>query len=291
MKPAGPINDQKAKDDLDIEQACERKKEKPAQPKKRDKSSDVKEINPVEIVRTEKSVGCGTFGVCYLAYYRSILVAVKEFRMNSNKSRSEVKRELLREARMVNHLGDHRNLPLLFGAVIKGDQLMLITQFHGERGKSVTLSVAIKKKKLEKSEWLDIIKGVCEGLNHVHRRQILHNDLKSNNVVVEKRNDMWNPVIIDFGKARFISDPKPRMSLTASNQESYKRRYPHIAPEIVAGSGRQSIQSDVFSLGRIVLSILDLLPTATAMSLRIAERAILDNPAKRPSIEELIAVL
>ena len=271
LKPAGPINDQKAKDDLDIDQACEHKKEKPAQPKKRDRSSDVKEINPVEIVRTEKSRGCATFSVCYLAYYRSILVAVKEFRMNSNKSRSEVKRELLREARMVNHLGAHQNLPLLFGVLIKGEQLMPIMQFHRERGKSVTLSVAIKKKKLVKSEWLDIIKGVCEGLNHVHRCEILHNDLKSNNVVVEKRNDMWNPVIIDFGKPHFISDPKPQMSLTASGQESYKRHYLHIAPEIVAGSGRQSIQSDVFSLGRIVLSILNLLPTATAMSLRIAK--------------------
>ena len=73
----------------------------------------------------------------------------------------------------------------------------------------------------------------------------------------------------------------------ASSQQSFKRRYPHIAPEIVAGSGRQSVQSDVFSLGRIVLSILDLLPTAIAMSLRIAKRAILDNPVKRPSIEAL----
>ena len=153
----------------------------------------------------------------------------------------------------------------------------------------MTLSVAIEKKKLEKSEWLDIAKGVCEGLSHVQTRQILHNDLKSNNVVVEKRKDIWNPVIIDFGKARFIHDLKPLMSLTASSHKSYKKRYPHIAPEIVAGSGRQSIH--IFSLGRIVLSILDLLPTATAMSLRIAKRAILDNPAKRPSIEEIIAVL
>lgn len=97
--------------------------------------------------------------------------------------------------------------------------------------------------------------------------QILHNDLKSNNVVVEKRNDTWNPVIIGFETAHFISDPKPWMSLTASSQESYNCHYPHITLEIiVAGSGQQSIQSDVFSLGRIVLSILALLPTATAKS-------------------------
>ena len=86
-------------------------------------------------------------------------------------------------------------------------------------------------------------------------------------MVVEKRNDTWNPVIIGFETAHFISDPKPWMSLTASSQESYNCHYPHITLEIiVAGSGQQSIQSDVFSLGRIVLSILALLPTATAKS-------------------------
>ena len=130
LEPAGPVNDLRAKYDLGITQACECKQEKPSQSKKREKSSEVKEINPVEIVRTKKSLGCGTFGVCYLAYYRSIVVAVKKFRMNLNKSRSEVKRDLLREARIVNHLGDHRYLPFLFGAVVKGEQLMLITQFQ-----------------------------------------------------------------------------------------------------------------------------------------------------------------
>jgi len=81
------------------------------------------------------------------------------------------------------------------------------------------------------------------------------------------------------------------MSLTASSQESYLRRYPHIALEIVAGSGRQSVLSDVFSLGSILLEILNSLPTATATSLKVAKRAILDNPGKRLSIDEILAVL
>lgn len=321
LKPASPVNDEKAKEACDrteeksiepklhsktstvpvrnqrvneeeTKKACERRDEKSAEPKQRSKTaSSVKEINPVEIVRTEKSLGCGTFGVCYLAYYRNITVAVKEYRMKS-KSVDEVKRALLHEARMINHLGDHRNVPLLFGAVTKGEKLQLITQFHGEKGESVTLSKAFKKKKLDKPQWLDILKRICEGLSHVHNRQILHNDLKSNNVLLEKQMEsQWNPVIIDFGKARFITDPKPIMSLTASSQESYKRRYPHIAPEIVAGSGRQSVSSDVFSLGKILLEILNSLPTATATSLKISKRAILDNPGKRPSIDQILAVL
>lgn len=96
----------------------------------------------------------------------------------------------------------------------------------------------------------------------MHDRHVLHNDLKSNNVLLEKQKELqWNPVIIDFRKARFIADSKPLMSLTASSQKSYKRRTPHIAPEIVAGSGWQSISSDVYSLGKIVLDILDSLPS------------------------------
>ena len=38
-----------------------------------------KEINPSLVVRTEKFLGAGRFGNCYLAHYRDSLVAVKEY--------------------------------------------------------------------------------------------------------------------------------------------------------------------------------------------------------------------
>lgn len=115
--------------------------------------------------------------------------------------------------------------------------------------------------------------------------------MKSNNVVMEQRGEEWNPVIIDFGKARFSSDPKPAMSLSTHQQEKYREQYPHIASEIVNGSGRQSAQSDIFSLGKIVLAVLDLLPTATARSLKVARTALCEEPAKRPSLKELSEAL
>ena len=116
----------------------------------------MKEINPMEIVRTEKSLGFGTFGASYLAYYRNITVAVKEYRMKP-KSVDEVKHALLHQARMINHLGDHWNVPL-FEAVTKGEKLQLATQFHREKGECATLSKAFRKKKLDKPQWLDILR-------------------------------------------------------------------------------------------------------------------------------------
>ena len=41
----------------------------------------VKEISHNEVVRTEKWLGSRTFGSCYLAYYRGLVVAVKEFHL------------------------------------------------------------------------------------------------------------------------------------------------------------------------------------------------------------------
>ena len=134
-------------------------------------------------------------------------------------------------------------------------------------------------------------KNILEALSHCHKVGVLHNDIKSNNILLEKREQHWNPVVIDVGKARFISNPKPLISLSAYAQEKYRKRYPHIATEIVRGTSQQTVASDVFSVGKIALKVLDLLPTATANSLRVAKRATFDYPSKRPSLEELSVAL
>ena len=79
----------------------------------------MKEIDPSELVRSEKSLRQGTFGMCYLAHYRGILVAVKEFKLQKSCSPTQMKREVIHEAKMICHLSDHHGLPLLFGSVTK----------------------------------------------------------------------------------------------------------------------------------------------------------------------------
>jgi len=60
------------------------------------------------------------------------------------------------------------------------------------------------------------------------------------------------------------------MLLSQVKQKEYRKRYPHIAPEIVNGSRRQSCASDIYSLSKVVLAALDFLPTATSRLLRVA---------------------
>ena len=251
----------------------------------------VKEIRSTEVVRG-RFLGSGTFGSCYLGTYRGYVVAVKEFKVSEKMTSKIIRKEVFHEAEMISHLGDHRCLPLLFGVSTKKEPLRLITQFHGEKDRSLTLSSAVRKKaELGKPSWLAILRDIIDGLGHIHKRGILHNDLKANNVVLEKRKEEWNPVIIDFGKARMISDPKPPMSLSENKQREYRMKYPHIAPEIVRGEGAQSVLSDIFSLGKIALEVLDILPTATAESIKSARRACCEEPTKRPTLMELRASL
>ena len=54
------------------------------------------------------------------------------------------------------------------------------------------------------------------------------------------------------------------MNLSVMKQTEYKNKYPHIVPESVCNSGRQSVLSDIFSLGRVIVAVLKLIPTATS---------------------------
>ena len=258
---------------------CARSSEPANRPQRQvDVQHHVKEINPLLVVWTEKFLGSGTFGNCYLAYYRDLFVTVKEFK--------SVKKWT------TNDLGDHSHMPLLFGVITKSELLRLITKFHGRKHRSLTLSSAIRKKNLEKSGWLGVLTKVIEALAHIHLCSILHNNLKAKNIVLEEQeNGSVNPVIIDFGKARFASDAKPAVATTISKRVEYQKRYPHIAPEIVCGIGMQTYKSDIFSFGRIARAVLDLLPTATARSIKMAKSALNDDPEQRPSLKELLTVL
>ena len=254
-------------------------------------SVPMKEIHPSEVAKSTTFLGCGLFGTCYLAYYRGIPVAVKEFRLRISRSPDEIKKDVVREAKMIGLLGDHRGLPLLFGVITKSLPLRLITQFHGESDSCTTLHKEIKRKKLDKTSWHGILINVIKALNHMHDAGVIHNDLKSNNVVLEKREKEWNPVVIDFGKARHISNPKPVMDLSIFAQEEYRRSYPHVAPEIISGKGQQSKASDVFSFGKIALRVLNLLPSESTLSLNMAKKLTSEDPAKRPRLNDFADVL
>ena len=117
------------------------------------------------------------------------MVAVKEFKVTEKMTSKIIRKEVYHEAEMISHFGDPWCLPLLFGMSIKKEPLRLITQFHREQERGLTLSSAVRKKaELGKPSWLVILHNIVDRLAHIHKRGILH-DLKTNKVVLEKRKE------------------------------------------------------------------------------------------------------
>ncbi|XP_051577979.1 casein kinase II subunit alpha'-like isoform X2 [Myxocyprinus asiaticus] len=90
-----------------------------------------------------------------------------------------------------------------------------------------------------------IITGMCEGLLHLHCKDIVHQDLKPDNIMVEHQTH--RAVIIDLGLAKFS-----RNGLTSAvnmGNEAYS------APEILQMNGVRDKRSDVWAMGKIIAEL------------------------------------
>ena len=161
---------------------------------------------------------------------------------------------------------NHTSLPYLFGVTV-GEELSLITSYHGLNEESVTLHLAVHSKpevtrKLldDGNTWINILTQITNGLNSLHSEyKLLHNDLKMDNIcLTSSLNSQLQAVIIDFGKACDIHRGK-LYRLTENEKEHYKIHHAHIAPDLRDGVCRQSTQSDIYSLGRILNLVNNLL--------------------------------
>ena len=101
---------------------------------------------------------------------------------------------------MISALGDHLTLPMFFGVVTKSFPLCLLTKFLGVKEESVTLHQPANANMLTPADCISVFRKICSALGHVHLKGYLHNDLKANNVVLE-RASASAPAIIDFGKS------------------------------------------------------------------------------------------
>ena len=104
----------------------------------------------------------------------------------------------------------HANVAFLIG--ICQNPRLILTGI--QKGRSLTLYSAIHSKKDEDKghikSWRNLMIQLISGLIHIHSKDILHNDLKYDNVVLgysAGANEL-SPVIIDFGKSCYISQGK-----------------------------------------------------------------------------------
>jgi serine/threonine protein kinase len=56
-----------------------------------------------------------------------------------------------------------------------------------------------KKKKFSDQEASDLMRGILAAVSYIHERNIMHRDLKPQNILVDDVNDLSTVKLIDFG--------------------------------------------------------------------------------------------
>lgn len=232
-------------------------------------------------------IGGGGFGVVYKAYdtLRNRYVAIKEQQVQNHQFTLQKEVELCNEIEKHDNIAAYENCYRF--AAMRGVQMDFATMKFYEDG---SLDSLLKNKTLSLPQKADIIKGVLLGIGHLHKEGIIHRDLKTANVLIDRDKDRYIPKIADFGLSRLTGiDDKSSVSNSAIG-----KTIAYAAPEQIKG---QSIKKnvDLWAFGVIAYKILtgDLPFTAnegadfTTAQLDISRKILsLEFPEKLNAISE-----
>jgi serine/threonine protein kinase/serine/threonine protein phosphatase PrpC len=130
----------------------------------------------------------------------------------------------------------------------------------------------------------EIVEQIAKGLYALHRQKMLHQDLRPNNIILDKTRTV---VLIDFGSVRVAGVAE----ITGTDQRQILGTAQYTAPEYFLGESGTT-RSDLFSLGVITYQMLSgRLPYGTQVaksSSRAAQRrlvyhSVLDNAHTLPA--------
>ncbi|HVF89603.1 MAG TPA: protein kinase [Blastocatellia bacterium] len=201
--------------------------------------------------RIIKEIGKGGMGVVYKAedtkLHRTVAIkALAADLVGDDKARTR----FMREARAASAI-DHPNICTVYEINEVGNVLFFVMQYV--EGK--TLKKFVGGRPLPFDQALEFSLQLCDALAEAHRRNVLHRDIKSSNIMLNERNQVK---VLDFGLAKLMK-PSDRYSssepvvgggdLTQAGSPFGTASY--MSPEQARGEVADA-RSDIFSLGIVM---------------------------------------
>ncbi|CAM6122013.1 unnamed protein product [Calypogeia fissa] len=194
-------------------------------------------------------LGTGGFGSVYRGVLPSTGIQVAVKKVNTDSTQGE--KEFMAEVCIIN-LARHKNLIQLRGwcrdASKKQYLLVYELMSNGSLDKWLFRPMEEETSTLSWPQRFNIVTGIAAAVEYLHHgcpRQVIHRDIKSSNIMLDKD---WNAKLGDFGLARLVDYEKtPDITMVAGT-------FGYIAPE-VAASGRFTEKADIFAFGAVVLEI------------------------------------
>ena len=190
----------------------------------------------------ESVVGSGTYGKVFKAIhvYTKELAALKKIRMEGEKDGFPV--TAVREIKLLQSL-KHDNVVCLQEVMVESNDCFMVFEYLSH---DLTGLLNHPTFKLEQPHKKHLGKQLFEGLNYLHRRGVLHRDIKAANILVSNRGQLK---LADFGLARFYSK---------HGQPDYTNRVITIwyrSPELLLGETQYGPAVDIWSAACVMIEI------------------------------------
>ena len=199
-----------------------------------------------------KMIGMGGFGKVFLSertiYKKKEKFCLKEIEKKNITTRKSYQ-YLLNEIKVL-RLVEHKNCVKLFEIYESIDSIYIVTEYLN----GGTLREKLQKKKLKKREALKLTKNLLEALQEMNKYNMIHRDIKPDNIMFKITKKVLVVKLIDFGlSADFTDHSNESLLLDKSGTACY------IAPEIIGMNYLKKFYDhkvDVFSIGIILYEIL-----------------------------------
>src|SRR6056297_369131 len=117
-----------------------------------------------------------------------------------------------------------------------------------------TIDRFVNKNKPSGLEIIELIAGVCDGLEHAHRQGVIHRDLKPSNIMVSHDR---KPKLVDFGLSKSMFWPAASEDSAETLDGAVIGSPLFMAPEQARGENRRlDERSDVYSVGVVLYVML-----------------------------------
>jgi hypothetical protein len=260
------------------------------------------DLNYIEICRRPDGsywqLGSGAFGTVFkglhVASSPPLPVAVKVLHALGDERRRQ---DFIREATLLKTLKDD-NIVRFLGAYLEGPAAMMVTEFmeFGDlwRALPVTMLSSSEERifgwyKQGKQVALDVARGLAA----LHRKRIVHLDLKSANILLAKNGQAK---VADVGMARV-------MNQSCLSKLSNQGTFAWSAPEVLNGK-KCSERVDIYSFGVVVWEIcsgevpvrgdmraLEAPEDCPDEIVELQRRCVSEDPGDRPTADEIVQVL
>lgn len=238
---SGNVNDSRAKPRPYL------KDEEAAPPIKLSKSQIylIRITRPTEIYERVQQVGEGTYGKVYKAT-NSITdeyVALKKLRLESEREGFPI--TAMREIKLLQSF-DHENVVGLLEMMVEHNQIYMIFDYMDH---DLTGLLTHPDLKLTESHRKFIFKQLMEGLQYLHKKRVIHRDIKGSNILLD---NIGRLKIADFGLARTMN------VLNDGEIPDYTNRVITIwyrPPELLLGSTDYGREVDIWGVGCLLIEL------------------------------------